>query len=86
MDINVLYPPLDVYLDYFEFTILSTTFITQQEHQFQQGLAPPDVYLIAHSITDLYTKSSQLKYKQLMSYDTATGSGCPTEVTKCYLD
>ena len=56
MDINVLYPPLDVSLDCFDFTKLSMTFPTHphpvaptQTHQqkLQQQLAPSDASLVA---------------------------------------
>ena len=66
MDINILYPPIDVSLDCFDFTKLSLTFpvhpypaapqvqfdLTQVQPQ-QQGLAPSDDSLIAQSITEL---------------------------------
>ena len=50
--------------------------LQQQQQQQQQEIAPLDASLIAQSITDLYTKSSKLKYAQLLPYDATTGIDC----------
>ena len=102
LDIKIVYPPLDKSLDCFDFTKLSLAFPVfapptapqnhqvqfqqQQQQQQQQGLAPSDASLITQSITDLYTKSSQLKYAKLVPYNMSTGIGCPAEVIDRYLN